>query len=382
MKTKLIAQILFLQVVFYSTSVLAQDAPVNGVEDTQSIRIANFIDMSGNWFIAYRDGIIQEQADENEPIENQHSSSFILKRSYFTLKKDLTDVFSVRYTMDLTVDREGEDAGNVETRLKYLYLKATPKIDSKTFTGTWIEVGMVHRPWLDYEQRINTYRVQDNMFIERNRIFNSADFGITIAGNIGPKMDKTFLREVNGAMPGKYLSYSFGIYNGGGYSGEEQNNNKVISGRISTRPFAASLPELQVSGYFNTGKGNSDLSPDFNQVLGFVAYTGRHLTVTGQYHTGKGDFRALYVDPNDGSRALDNNGYSFFGEYKIGKTPFAVWARYDLFEVAELDDETKRIIGGITYKINDMIRLVLNTEHTTIDNNTEDVYELNLEISF
>ena len=258
--------------------------------NTKGVNIGNIVEMSGNWFIAYRDGVAQTQADQETLPINNHESAFVLKRSYITLKKELDQVFSVRYTMDLTIDRDGEDAGNIETRLKYLYIKAKPRINSKVFTGLWIQAGMVHTPWLDYEQKINTYRVQDNMFIERNKIFNSADFGITVNGNIGPKMDAAFLKEVKSPLTGKYLSYAFGLYNGGGYSGAEKNNNKLIAGRLSYRPFPSKIPELQISGYFNTGKGNSEESPDFNQVLGFVAYTGKQLTLTAQTHEGTGYF--------------------------------------------------------------------------------------------
>lgn len=379
---KIVKNNVLIECLLFFGPTFSQDRTKNGEEETQRINIANLLEMSGNWFIAYRDGVWQVQADESAPSSNTHNSSFVLKRSYFTLKKDLNDVFAVRYTMDLTIDKEGEDAGNVETRLKYLYLRAKPKLKSKVFTGNWIEAGMVHRPWLDYEQHINTYRVQDNMFIERNKIFNSGDFGITLQGNLGTKMDAEFLDNINGSMPGKYVSYSLGLYNGGGYSGAEQNNNKVVSGRVSVRPLANSFPELQLSGYFNTGKGNSEFSPDFNQVLGFLAYTGKQLTLTSQYHTGEGDFRALYLDSDDPSKALKNSGYSFFGEYKFGSTPFAIWARYDTFKVDGIDDDIDRIIGGVTYRVNKWIRLVLNTEHTTTNNETEDVYELNLEISF
>jgi hypothetical protein len=349
----------------------------------QGVEIFNGVQMSGNWFISYRSGYEQIQADdETIPDELIHSSEFVLKRSYFTLKKKLNDVYSVRYTQDLTVDREGSDAGNVETRLKYLYVKAQPNLGIDWLSGGWAEVGMVHRPWLDYEQKINSYRVQDNMAVERARIFNSADIGIVIGGNIGPKMDEEFLKNVDNSMSGKYVSFTLGVYNGGGYSGLEANINKVVAGRISVRPLANTIPEIQLSGYINIGKGNIVESPDFNQILGFIAYSGKNLTLTSQYHTGVGDFRARYIDPLDASRALENTGYSFFGEYIIPKTRFAVWGRFDHFEVDELSNDTQRYIGGVAYRINNNLRLVVNTEGTTIDNDIETVYEANLEISF
>lgn len=350
--------------------------------EPQGIQIGDLVTMSGHWFMAYRDGIDQVQADASNT-ERTHSSSIYLKRSYITLKKELSPIYSVRYTQDITIDKEGSDAGNVETRLKYLYLKAKPNIPVDWLSGTWIEVGMVHRPWLDYEQKINTYRVQDNMAIERNRIFNSADFGVSIGGNIGAEMDKDFVQNVNGAMKGKYLSYVIGLYNGGGYSGSEKNTNKVIAGRLSYRPFPNHLPALQMSTYFNMGKGNTEDSPNFNQWLGFLAWTGQRLTLTAQYHKGEGDFRGEYVDENDPGKALKNSGYSFFGEYHFGRTPWAIFGRHDRFELKdETPEVTQRYIGGIAYRISDNIRLILDTEYDKNESEKNNIYELNVEIVF
>lgn len=361
----------------FSGQVYAQDTNEPQESKSQVTEFLNGIEMSGNWYFSYR-----HIFEEVPPAETVHTNDFVLKRSYFTLKKDLNDVFSVRYTQDLTVDREGGDAGNVETRLKYLYVKAKIDIDSDILTNTWAEVGMVHTPWLDYEQDINTYRVQNQMPSERNRLFNSADFGFVVGGNIGAKMDSEFLDNVSDAMSGKYLSYMFGFYNGGGYSGLEMNNNKVFSARISVRPLPDVIPEVHFSGMTSIGKGNIPEAPEYQQFLVFAAYTGKQLTLNSQYHNGTGDFGGRYTDPADINESLTNHGYSFFGEYKIPKTNFAVWGRYDHFYIDTIERETNRYIGGIAYRINKNLRLVLDTEAQKIDDEKDNIYELNLEISF
>ena len=360
--------------------IMAQD---KADTNKQGINIGNIVEMSGDWFISYRNGIEQIHADESiteiQNLENQ----FLLKRSYFTLKKNLNNVFSVRYTQDLTIDTEGDDAGNIETRLKYLYLKIKPQLESQTLTGTYIEIGMVHTPWLDFEQKINTYRVQDNMFIERNKIINSADFGVLLAGNIGPKMDNDYLKTVNDAMKGKYMSYAIGLFNGGGYSSAEKNKNKTLEGRLSFRPFAEKIPEIQLSTSFIYGKGNSEFNPDFEQYMGFVAYVGKQLTAIAQGHTGIGDFKARYTFEGHPETALKNKGYSFFTEYKIKNSPWAIWGRVDDFKVSgEKKYDTKRYITGLTYKINDYLRLVADFERNETLLEDNNIYELNFEISF
>lgn len=338
------------------------------------------VQMSGNWFISY-----QSQHFDGESGKN-NTNKFLLKRSYFTLKKDINENYSVRYTQDLTIDGEGDDAGNVETRLKYLYLKAKPHFKSDFFTDTFIEIGMVHTPWLDYEQKVNTYRVQNNMFSERNKLLKSADFGITLAGNIGGKMDKAFLSNTNAGFKGKHASYMLGIYNGGGYSKPENNNNKMFAARVSYRPMPASFPQLHLSGYINFGKGNTSDSPDFNQFISLIGYTGNALTATAQFQTGTGDSAGKYVEADDPSKALDNSGYSLFAEYRFTDTPWALFGRYDKFDVDDtLDYDTKRYIGGVTYRINNFVRVVFATEHSENPHFSKDdyeIYDLNLEVSF
>ncbi len=351
-------------------------------EKAAGISLGNFAKISGVCYASYRH--VYKGIDGTIPSERLHTNAFSLKRGYITLRKNLNDIFSVRYTQDITIDKEGSDAGNVETRVKYLYLQITPRFNSKTFTGSFLKVGMVHKPWLDYEQRINTYRIEGDMPMGRNKLITSSDFGVTFGGNIGPKMDSKFLKEVNGAMKGKYLSYALGIHNGGGYSTTEQNTNKVFSGLLSFRPFANSIPQLQLSTSVNFGKGNTEHNPNYRQFIGFAAWAGRNLTLTAQYHKGKGNHRGNYVRRNNLGESLNNEGYSFFGEYKFGTSPWAIWGRHDYFSLQrESEDEiTRRYMAGIAYRVNRNIRLVLDTEQTDLPTRTDNIYELNVEIVF
>lgn len=352
-------------------------------EETKGIKLGSIADMSGNWFISYHNGIEQIHADQDTPEQSVIQNEFLLKRSYFTLKKDLNDLFSVRYTMDLTIDSEGEDAGNVETRLKYLFLKINPKIKSDIFKQTSISLGMVPTPWVEFEQKINTYRVQDNMFVERNKIFNSADFGFLCEGTLGAVLSDESPKYITNIMKAKYLGYAFGLYNGAGYSGQEKNANKVFESRLTIRPLAEKLPELLLSSYFNLGKGNSKDNPDFKQFLFFMAYTGKHLTLTTQTHFGNGDFKGSYVLANHPEIALKSVGYSSFAEYRFGNSPWAIFSRYDNFDVKETTKfDVTRYIGGVAYTVSDFLRIVANAERNETLKEDNNIYELNFEIKF
>jgi hypothetical protein len=119
---------------------------------------------------------------------------------------------------DISVDREGDGEGDMEMRLKYCYIDVKLP-DLYLLTNPKVEFGLVHRPWLHYEDRINGYRAQGTMFLERNDIINSGDYGITFTAFLGKK------KFDHVSTFGQYGSVSFGFYNGGGYHAIERNLN-------------------------------------------------------------------------------------------------------------------------------------------------------------
>lgn len=139
----------------------------------------------GLWYLSYQNG------EENNGTD---FSRFAIKRGYLTVEKELLPWFSARITTDITqVKDQAADSkgkifsnfdGSLAVRIKYLYgqFKAP---DLAFLTSPNLEVGVVHTPWLDYEEHTNYYRLQDTMFVERNGIFNSADVGVTFASLLG-----------------------------------------------------------------------------------------------------------------------------------------------------------------------------------------------------
>ena len=279
--------------------------------------------ISGQWFLANQHNI------------TDNLNKFYLKRGYFTIKTDLNPQISVRYTQDITLDKEGSDAGNVEIRMKYLFMKIKP-FKTGFMQNSYAEVGLIPRPWLEFEQKINDYRSQGQMYLEKSGIINSADFGIMYSGLIGGKLDKSIQKKIGKHHPGKYGSYSLGIYNGAGYHDIELNSNKTIEGRISIRPFPEFIPGLQLTYSGAFGKANRIVDHEnFNLHLLYLSYESAFFTLTGQYYKGKGDTYGNYyiIDYRlpSSSFADKNSGFSFFGEFKIPKTPLSVFSRYDNF---------------------------------------------------
>ncbi len=324
--------------------------------------------ISGNWFLGY---IYQEDAD---------LGSFNLKRGYFTIKTKLNDVFSVRYTQDITLDKEGNDAGNVEMRLKYLYMKmALKKVEP--LKNTYFEFGLIHRPWLGFEQTVNRYRVQGKMYIERFHVINSADFGILYTGLLGGKIDEKYRKEVNSKEPGKYGSFALGVFNGPGYHAIEQNNNKTIEGRLTLRPMPTIMPGLQLSYAFAYGQNNAAVDPsDFMMHIAYLTSESKYHTLALQYYQGKGDNEEEYFDAN--GDAFKNDGYSVFGEIKIPKTAFSLFGRYDDFVSHQAADvHANVLVGGIAYRFLKN-KIILDVDQYKTDTDTRNIYELALEINF
>lgn len=311
------------------------------------------VHISGQWFMAYRGNI-----------PNQGDDSFGLKRGYLTVKKNFNQIFSVRYTQDITIDREGDDAGNVELRFKFCYLKANLP-EFLFFRQPYLEIGLVHQPWIEFEQKINTYRVQGPMFLDKFGVTSSADFGVNIVSLIGPELDGEARKKVNSEMPGRYGSVSFGIYNGGGYSALEMNNNKTIEGRLTLRPFPGFMPGLQFSYGVATGQGNDTLNTAFNYNIFFISHETAKTTFTAQVYKGQG--------LHGGSNLNQNSGHSFFGEICVPFTPFTIWGRYDCFIdgmnlgstfMTPYDSRTSVYIAGLAWKFYKENRLLFDIERS------------------
>ncbi|RKX17321.1 MAG: hypothetical protein DRP35_11115, partial [Candidatus Zixiibacteriota bacterium] len=327
--------------------------------------------ISGQWFMAYQYGM-NDTVDFNK---------FLLRRAYLTFKTKLTKNLSARLTQDLTIDNQGDDAGNVEVRFKYLYLCHTLP-DFSIFSDLHFEFGIVHRPWLDFEEHINAYRVQGSMAMEKDGLFNSAGFGISFFTLIGKKMDNNFTKTVNSHYAGQYGSFSLGVYNGGGYHAFEKNASKDIETRLTLRPFPEKLPGLQLSYFGIFGKGNIPEQPDFLLHTGFLSFENKLLILTGQYFTGIGNSKgSLLADTLFNADAF--TGCSGFAELKIPKTKLAAFFRYDHFETDKTNTSKQIIIGGFSYRFAKKSKVLIDFENQDIGDKKNHYFaEIALEVYF
>ncbi len=294
------------------------------------------LDFSGQWFVGYK---VDDAGTFHE------TNAFLMKRGYVTVQKNLNRYLSARVTQDIAVDREGDGEGDIEIRLKYGYLQYMSEMDG-FLSRPFIAFGVVHRPWLAFEQKINHYRVQGTMFLERIGMLRSADYGFIIGAMIGGEVDATYQKEVNSSYPGKYGSFSIGLYNGGGYDAVENNNNKLIESRMSLRPFSHRLPGFQINWITALGKGNTIEAPDYYLNALCLSMDSRYFTVNTIYYKGKGNLQGTQL--TETGRSYAHDGYSVFSEACIPGLGLRPIVRYDQSNLAAQVTE-KRIIFGIAY---------------------------------
>jgi len=302
------------------------------------------------WYLSY-----QYTDDANQTV---------IKRGYVDIKKKVLKWGANGLEARITPDVHQDETGDVKMRVKYAYGKFSWKSVS---WEPWLEAGLVHMPWLDFEEHVNLFRMQDTMFIERNKTFNSADFGVTFGGFLGPKLDGPK------HYPGRYGSFAVGVYNGGGYHAAEQNENKVLEGRLTLRPLPDRLPGLQLSYFGVVGKGNTDVSPDYSVNMGMLSYESSRGVLTATYYAGKGNNGGSAVDAE--GQALSRKGFSVFGELRIPSAKrLSLIGRYDAFDPDDsvADDENQRLIAGVACDLGHHNTLLLDYDRVSYSSDKAD----------
>ncbi|MFH1763904.1 MAG: hypothetical protein ABIF09_06910 [Gemmatimonadota bacterium] len=312
-------------------------------------------------------------------------SEFTVTRSYFTTRVKLLPKLSARITMDGHQD----DTGDVKVRLKYAYAKYDFG-NWGSLTKVGLEGGIVHMVWLDFEEHIDLYRMRDQMFMERSGIFNSADFGLTLAGGIGDDLPDEYKREVSSSYPARYGSFAIGVYNGGGYHGAEENEDKAIQGRLTVRPLPDVLPGFQLSGLAIIGEGNqggeNDEIPNWQAYNLMGSYQFPDATVTAQYAWGEGNQKGSWTEPTEPSEATNYEGYSLFGEYHLGPNWRLLGGFDDLDRTPGSSDLSfTRIHGGIGYDFGGQNILLLDLDRRNWDDSeleTDTRFQVVMQVKF
>ncbi|MBN2721980.1 MAG: hypothetical protein JXQ77_04105 [Campylobacterales bacterium] len=293
---------------------------------------APVIEFSGTNYLGF--------VNKDDNIADKSTNKFETRRNYIQTKAYFKENPKdyVRVTLDTfqnTKETSGADKDSWEVRLKYAFLYLDEILP---YTG--VEIGQVHRPWIDYEEHNSwAYRSISKVFVEDDNgahFTNSADLGINFK-------TKT-----------PYFSSELGVFNGEGYHGLEDGEGLSgewrLTGHILGTGKEKAKDDLQYANVSFFGQMNSDNAKhgdDFNWYGFHAIYNQPEFLIAAQY-----------VKTEDAVIAYAGDGWSVNGEYRITPT-IGLIARYDSFEL-DSGIEKERTLAGVGYKYNKNVEFIAN----------------------
>lgn len=249
--------------------------------------------------------------------ERDYYNAFDVTRGYVDIKGRLSDRVSVRFTTDVRPITDASLDENLIARLEYAYLEAK-WTDRRTFL-----FGMSATPWLTFEESINRYRVQGRMFAEREGLIP------------GPS-------DLGAALVYRRSSFELhgGVYNGEGQGRAEIDRSKSVQGRGTLTVWSRDAGETRVrlSGFYSYGWYEEDRPRNLG--IAMASLESPHVVATAQYLTAT-ENPFVVTD-------IERQGFSVFGEARMGRTGWAGLGRVDFFnpDANREGDNTRRYVFG------------------------------------
>lgn len=158
------------------------------------------------------------------------STGFELRRNYLQAKAYFNDKDYFRVTMDTTKELESTTSyANMYVKYAYLYL-------DKVLPYTGVEIGIAHRPWIDYEEHNSWYYRSINKVILEDKFSTAATkYNATAikTTTVGPDVLNSADLGVNFQTKTPYVSSELGLFNGEGYHADKAANNQQNSSNLS-----------------------------------------------------------------------------------------------------------------------------------------------------
>jgi hypothetical protein len=339
------------------TEVISKETPVFSKADKLKFSGTTYI---GYTYGDYKDGLTSDGATSFE----DDTSAFELRRAYFQLKAYLLDDPKSYYRVTFDMHQNDEEDMVVRAKYAYLYL-------NEVLPATGVEVGLVHRPWHDYEEHTAwLYRNIAKVMIEDKNaadLSNSADYGFNLK-------TKT-----------KYFDSEIGIFNGEGYHSTQASDGMSLEWRATAHILGVNGKDKQTSktyfdasffGQYNkehktSGSGVSGELDDLVFLGLHTVYNQPEFLISAQYVASQDTAEnSTYVSAQAGS------GYSINAEYRLGsEKQYRALVRYDTWTDKELasTNETadKTIIVGAAWDQSHNVQWLANATITDNENGSD-----------
>ncbi len=290
-------------------------------------------------------------------------NKFDLTRGYINVRAELMPWLKVRVTPDISRD----STGDYKLRLKFGYVDFH---DFQDFYPSFeVKVGQFEGPWLDYEENLWTYRMQNTMLVEREGFMNSADLGVNIQGKI----------------PAGYGEWQADVSNGEGYHADEPTTGqdgrfKTIAARLTLVPLpnVDLLKGLQLTGFYTGGRA-AERNNEILQRQRTIAFAGykyqddlflgfEYLWTHGEDGTIVGSY--TLPQPATGAHNYNGRGFSALAWYRMPFwKPIRLMGRFDQFDhdVDHPDAVDTRWVSGVSYDLGKYITFLVDNERQIPD---------------
>ena len=277
---------------------------------------------------------------------------FEMRRSYVQVKAYLLDdpKSYYRVTLDMEHATSGANAGDYNVRFKYAYLYLNNILP---FTG--VELGIAHRPWIDYEEH-NSWFYRDThwVFVEAPnsaKLSNSADVGF----NLKTKTE--------------YFTSEVGVFTGEGYHNVEDGAGVSLEWRATAHLFGKHKKDAQAKetyfdasfyGQYNvqnakyldkpTGQQTDLIWAGLHTVLNYPSFM-----IAAQYVYSQNTLDTPDIYSKAGS------GFNTHAVYRLGKdNEYRLIVRFDDWKAERNGAHKRTYYAGAAYEQNKNVQWVAN----------------------
>ena len=358
-----------------ATSLWANSTDAEGDDKlVLSAKLIKKIEFSGTHYFGY-----SSITPEKDTATSAASAGFESRRNYIQMKSYFTEKDYFRVTLDARKELASGNNGDSADGYNQVYVKYAYLWLNEIAPHTGAEIGISHRPWIDYEEHnawfwrsISKVVIEDkhSATVKKPDLVNSSDFGFNV---------KTKL---------PYFQSEIGLFNGEGYHADKdaamQKNSTDISfeGRLTYSVFGNGDKKLKAKKdtYFhistawlmsNNHKDDDVIVDDANEYdrqwhTLHMVYNQPEFLIAAQYIQNTD----TYNNPGRTQDKWEGIAYSVNTDIRLGA--YTILARYDVskWEQDGVKDKSKggnAIIAGVAYDYMPGIKFIANIKNYTND---------------